>query len=86
MSRRAVDPDDVDPLRHMTDSPDTIDEPATDPLPALQDHADVLEDAADATDDEKAADAYRVLAAVARGESPPRDVARRVVDRARIDR
>lgn len=38
--------------------------------------------AAEGADDAAEADAYAVLAALGRGDDPPRDAARRVVDRA----
>lgn len=45
-------------------------------------YADELATVADDTDDPAVADACVVLAALGRGDEPPRDAARRVVDRA----
>lgn len=49
----------------------------------LRDYADDLEETAHETDDPAEADVYRVLAAIGRGNTPPRDAAKRVHERAR---
>lgn len=49
----------------------------------LAPHADELAAAAEAADDQAEADLAIVLAALARGEEPPRDAARRVANRIR---
>lgn len=53
-----------------------------DPPDVLSEYAEEFAAAANATDDPAAADAYRILAAIGRGEAPPDDVASRVVERA----
>lgn len=53
-----------------------------DPPDVLSEYAEEFAAAADATDDPAAADAYRILAAIGRGETLPSDVASRVVERA----
>lgn len=58
--------------------------PDADRLPAvLGKYATELSDASESADSQEVADAYAVLSAIARGESPPDNAARRVVDRAK---
>lgn len=52
----------------------------------LADHADDIAEAAETAASQAEHDACRVLEAVARGEPVPQDVARRVLDRAGVDR
>lgn len=52
----------------------------------LADFADEFAERAEDADDAEQRDAYAVLAAVARGERPAADVARRVLDRARAEK
>ena len=47
----------------------------------LNQYAPKLSEAAESADDRETADVYAVLAAVARGRSPPEDAASRIVDR-----
>jgi len=46
-------------------------------------YASELREAAEESTDPEAADAYEVLAALARGESPPSEAAQRVLDQAK---
>lgn len=57
--------------------------PVPEPVGTLTEHADVLADAAEDADDPDVRAALRALAAVARGDDPPRDAARRVAERTR---
>lgn len=52
----------------------------------LRDYGKELEEAAESAEDQEAADAYAVMAALAKGRAPPEGAAQRVVERAKAER